>query len=625
MGNVNYDAIFVNSLNKLIKYMRFQLYKISFLVLVIISFSFQLKSANVDSIVKYHIKNFTSESELKSKELIQTLLTIQIDSSIQYLKILEDFYKDKNSSMLLDLQCNITNQYKLGKKNDLFLRYYNSSMELARKIDSKSSICNLYLQKAEYFKTETILDSAIYYCIKSEDINNEINDPNMFTAIFHFLGDIYDYLELYVESEIYYNKVIDLKNSLGWNDWRKIVIYTNLGNIYSNLSRYNEAYYSYKVAESQILINSKNGSISNSNHQLLHVYKCLSEYFLKNNQIDSAKYYIDKSLLLQGIIGDINKQGDLFTVAGITYDRLGDYNQAKEYFDKANLLIDSNNYEHLVKCYLGISELYLHKGDFKSAYEYSVKYSKLYKTLREKNNSSRILQAKVVRDYNLFKEQIEQKSKTTIILVVFASLLFVIVVIIALYNHKLNHSYKYLVNKSLELSKKDKISDNYTSNSILESNQTDFPFNNGKIIENIDDSINLNIEDTEHEIKLTPELENMAIRINQFLDNTDILNNPDFNINNLADKLNTNRTYISKAINGYYKQSFHIYTNELRVKKIISLMSNPENHFEKIEILMNKVGFSNRPTFTRSFQKYTGVSPSTFFKNIKNKKNIVTK
>jgi len=83
----------------------------------------------------------------------------------------------------------------------------------------------------------------------------------------------------------------------------------------------------------------------------------------------------------------------------------------------------------------------------------------------------------------------------------------------------------------------------------------------------------------------------------------------------VAYHLNTNRTYLSSAINIVLKKSFTTYINDLRVKEAIRKISSKEFKQMTIEGISLEVGFNNRDSFNTAFKKYTGVLPSYFIKN----------
>ena len=82
-------------------------------------------------------------------------------------------------------------------------------------------------------------------------------------------------------------------------------------------------------------------------------------------------------------------------------------------------------------------------------------------------------------------------------------------------------------------------------------------------------------------------------------------------LSDLAEKLDTNKTYLSQVINSEYG-NFNEYLNRFRVIEACRLIQNGLDPKFSIDHLYSKVGFSSRTTFYIAFKKFTGASPSRF-------------
>jgi YesN/AraC family two-component response regulator len=82
-------------------------------------------------------------------------------------------------------------------------------------------------------------------------------------------------------------------------------------------------------------------------------------------------------------------------------------------------------------------------------------------------------------------------------------------------------------------------------------------------------------------------------------------------LSDLSEKLETNKTYLSQAINSEYG-NFSEYLNRLRIVEACRLIQNGLDPKFSIDHLYSEVGFSARTTFYAAFKKFTGVSPSQF-------------
>lgn len=87
----------------------------------------------------------------------------------------------------------------------------------------------------------------------------------------------------------------------------------------------------------------------------------------------------------------------------------------------------------------------------------------------------------------------------------------------------------------------------------------------------------------------------------------------------LSIDLETNTSYLSKVINDYKGMNFSSYISGLRVNEVIKELKEDEVLRQKtIEAIAIEFGFSSTRSFSRAFNKVTGLSPSFFIKNLNN-------
>ncbi|MEE3999360.1 helix-turn-helix domain-containing protein [Tenacibaculum sp. FZY0031] len=92
-----------------------------------------------------------------------------------------------------------------------------------------------------------------------------------------------------------------------------------------------------------------------------------------------------------------------------------------------------------------------------------------------------------------------------------------------------------------------------------------------------------------------------------------------FSINYIADKLDTNTTYISFVFNKHHEESFKQYCTRLKINYVVEKLKTDKN-FRKysIQAIAEEIGYTNASAFTRAFKKHIGITPSIFLKNIEN-------
>ncbi len=99
----------------------------------------------------------------------------------------------------------------------------------------------------------------------------------------------------------------------------------------------------------------------------------------------------------------------------------------------------------------------------------------------------------------------------------------------------------------------------------------------------------------------------------KLLDNEKIFEKFDLTIVQLAKRLSTNRTYLSKIINEEFGKNYSDFINEYRVKESMLLFSDSEKN-SKLSIagIAKESGFRSISKFNPAFKKFTGITPSKF-------------
>lgn len=89
------------------------------------------------------------------------------------------------------------------------------------------------------------------------------------------------------------------------------------------------------------------------------------------------------------------------------------------------------------------------------------------------------------------------------------------------------------------------------------------------------------------------------------------------NLNFMAEKLETNATYLSKVINRYKGKSYTAYITELRINTALVRLKNEKKlQSYTIKAIAEEFGFKRQETFSRAFKAQTGIYPSQYLKNL---------
>ena len=90
----------------------------------------------------------------------------------------------------------------------------------------------------------------------------------------------------------------------------------------------------------------------------------------------------------------------------------------------------------------------------------------------------------------------------------------------------------------------------------------------------------------------------------------------------IAKRLNTNRSYLSGAINKKYGLNYSGFMNKFRVDAARLKLASRDFDKYSIEGIARNVGFNSTSTFNLSFKKITGLTPSYFRKEAQGQTNL---
>ena len=106
--------------------------------------------------------------------------------------------------------------------------------------------------------------------------------------------------------------------------------------------------------------------------------------------------------------------------------------------------------------------------------------------------------------------------------------------------------------------------------------------------------------------KLAADLELLMSREQLYKEN-------DLKLETLAEKLNSNRHFVSQVINQYYRTNFFDFINANRIDEARRLLVSDDHELNIIEIAY-AVGYNNKVTFNTVFKRFTGITPTEYRK-----------
>lgn len=113
--------------------------------------------------------------------------------------------------------------------------------------------------------------------------------------------------------------------------------------------------------------------------------------------------------------------------------------------------------------------------------------------------------------------------------------------------------------------------------------------------------------------QLSPQLyAKLRLAIIKALEQTDIICDPDFSVNRLAEIAGSNTSYVSRVINDVYGKNFRAVLTEYRIKESMQRLSDARYANFTIKAIAESVGYRSQSSFIAAFTKQTGMKPSVY-------------
>ncbi len=615
------------------------------LCMVLLVFSINLRSQD-------YKKNTLSDSVIITKKY-DRILTLN-ELAIEYWQ--KDLYKSiKYADEALSLEekyeifkpqarsLNIKGvSYYLMNNYDSAFFYYKSSIKSATKYEAHDDLFKALKNLTTLYYRGYEVDSLQLFADFSDYIDLTIKSNNhhqFYTGLYYIIGlshykkiDVLPLLThlqkiisrvdigadlkavLYANEGYYYwlklkrfeavdkiEKAISLTN----DNLIKVYCLINLGRINFENELYSDAEHFYQEALNLILEN-EDPTIK---HLLYNIYAEFGALCLKRENFEKALYFlkeVEKSLYL---FNDVDK--------AIFYNNIGVAFKSLDSLDKASLYLSSaissfkklelNNY--LLGAYNSMAELYITKNDSDSL---NFVIGNICILVKEVNDYYILSDSyKILSEYyelsGQHKKTIECLKKLSVIADSLNSKEF------AFITSSLH--FKYSTNKKDQLIALQSkiINDNSITKIVLISSSLILiPVTTTLLLRrrvkskqrkpksrNIDKDLYRNIE----------------ICMNQFLESK-LFTDPNINIESLAQKCHTNRSYLSYFIHEKYGLHFNAFINQLRIKEALNILSDNPKNFPLKELYI-RLGYKSYSVFNDSFKNQVGITPAIYLKSTK--------
>lgn len=542
----------------------------------------------------------------------------------------DDIYKAlRHKTILISTTCNIEQREVLVDSIGairIFKTYLNLTINKKNYIDFQEGLNSfVYVFYSLANENSTIKDLFEEFKIKSK------NDNELLAVIYANEGLLYRFrLEYFRAIEKYLN-ALKLTKSVS----NQITYLERIGVYYFELKKYSEAEHFFKEALQLHL--SKHKDSSEFIFYLINVdlganyiqkkdYKMALTHLLKANQCDKFCER-DKGVILGNLgnayqlLDSLQKAELYYSKASIIFERLNNKNDLLGMLNsKAELLkkqhrnsqlskvihqmaeLESKVHEYYIvyDSYKLLSDYYEKSGDYKRSNKYLKKWITANDSINNKELATKMKEfefkyetEKKEQQIALQQDIIKNKNQLLVFSAVSGSLILAALLVIFILYRIRNRAYKQLVYQNLEnttYAQPLEIEDNTDEENAVE-------IKNGN--SSLDDGLKNQIE-----IAL-----NKQLGAKVYLESNIILKT-------LAEKCDTNRSYLSQFINEQYNMNFNTFINTLRINEAKKILSDINNNIPLKELYL-QLGFNTYSVFNEAFKKHVGVTPAFFLKTVK--------
>jgi len=585
--------------------------KVLFILFFFPAFGFTQISQNVDSLL--HLVKTTSGAQ--KVYVLNTLAFLYSDTAFN--KSIEYATLANQTSIEIDDKPGEAIALKFigfgheGKGDyEQALEYYEKSLSIQKILQNDSEILTLLNSMGIVFKKDGNFTLGIEYLIQAARKQDAMNDTTGLAMSYSNIGNIYLKMEDYPQALAYYKKCYDLVVLLE-NQYGIGLSLMNIGMVQSNLKVHEKANKSYEEAIKIFLE-------IDALYPLAATYGNYAELLSHEGHYAQAIAQLDKAVMLLDRLKNKSQLAEAFLMYGKIYTKIGDYKTAIDYFTKALAEAKENNQKTALKeSYQELAKVWAVLHNYKNAFTFNTLFHQLKDSLVNTETRKQIsdIQTKYEtekkeRENVLLKSEneiasmkLDTKNKTIVSLIVVMVLFaFFIGVIIIEYSTK-RKAYNHLVKQNLLLAKSER---DYAVRDIQdEGDQTE---------ETTTENLKASKFANENDAALIHKIEQLMLEEKPFLYSG-------INLDEICQKLNTNRTYLSNVINSHFGKNFNEFVNDYRIKVARQMLADPgKNHFS-IEGIGQMSGFNSRSTFFTCFKKATGITPSYYRNSVKSIKS----
>jgi AraC-like DNA-binding protein/Tfp pilus assembly protein PilF len=455
---------------------------------------------------------------------------------------------------------------------------------------NQSYLAQLYLTKGNNLSDLGASKDALAILFEGLEIANKNNDEKNGILINNSISYIY-----YVSDELEKAKKIQLKiiKQLNKIEFLDVDLFSISYKARIALSR---IYLLQKKLDSALLVNNEGLQrvlTTNDIFTTAGFYDTKGIIELEKGAYNEALISFTKSLEFSEKIGNGNTiMPTKFNLATYFYKK-GNFNETITLLEDVLKITkrDSLQYPEIPDVYKLLAKSYTKTNNLIKANEnFEAHILSLKLSEKDKNSVTKAIYNKEIK--NLNKQKTIQNNKLLIIIVFISLIVFGLLIIIF-------RSYK--IKKKNEV-KFQKLLQKVTSSQ------------NKK--EHVIDTKDVELEAT-NTSEISEEIKHQILQGLQLLETQEYFLRSSCNSYNVAKKIKTNTSYLSKVINSHYQKNFNTYINDLRINyAIIRLKNDSKFRSFSIQSIAEELGYKSADSFSKYFKLDTGLNPSFYIKQL---------
>jgi len=263
---------------------------------------------------------------------------------------------------------------------------------------------NLDFMTGDYSKSLDNYLKSLTLCSEENDLIGEAD-------VLNNIGNVYNALEEYDKAIEFFSRSQDIKTSLGLQR-DSYQVFNNLGNVYMNKSRlyddqrkteYQKKSYEYFQKAIDRLKENKD-----SDDKYLPVYNSIGVLFFEMNDLEKAFDSLERSKEIALLYG--NNKSLLHALDNLAkcHSAKAEYQVALDYINQAAIVAEKIiAKDKLRNVYVTTSEIYAKMDDYKNAYLYQLKYTRLAKELFSEQMKEKIVNMQTQFDMERKEKELE--------------------------------------------------------------------------------------------------------------------------------------------------------------------------------------------------------------------------